>query len=123
MEDVSGRRLDWFWREWFLEGVTFDQAIDTVFMAHHGRDSILVIGVGNYARGVLPIRLRLTFTDGMTQDYVFPAEVWSANERRWVHGFVLGWKGVRRVELDPEHRLIDVNRDNNSWSQPGATTP
>lgn len=25
-------------------------------------------------------------------------------------------KDLRRVELDPEHRLIDVNRDNNAWS-------
>jgi len=30
MEDVGGRRLDWFWREWFLENPHFDQAIDTV---------------------------------------------------------------------------------------------
>ena len=30
MEDVGGRRLDWFWREWFIENPHFDQAIDTV---------------------------------------------------------------------------------------------
>ena len=35
MEDVSGRRLDWFWREWFIENDRFDQAIDTV--ASRGR--------------------------------------------------------------------------------------
>ena len=30
MEDASGHRLDWFWREWFVENPHFDQAIDAV---------------------------------------------------------------------------------------------
>src|ERR1700709_1123433 len=30
MEDVSGRRLDWFWREWFVENDRFDQSIQSV---------------------------------------------------------------------------------------------
>src|SRR5258708_27126127 len=36
MEDVGGRRLDWFWREWFRENPHFDQAIDTVATSRNG---------------------------------------------------------------------------------------
>ncbi len=42
MEDVGGRRLDFFWREWFLENPHFDQAIDTV-LTKTGGDSTMVL--------------------------------------------------------------------------------
>ena len=36
MEDVSGRRLDWFFREWFIENPHFDQAVDTLVQKSYG---------------------------------------------------------------------------------------
>jgi hypothetical protein len=114
MENVAGRRLDWFWREWFYESVHFDQAIDTVATEMEGDTMRLVVRYRNDARGVLPIRARFTFSDGTTQEFVYPAEVWSMNTRYYVRHYGFG-KKVTRIDLDPDHRLVDVDRSNNSW--------
>ncbi|HET6228912.1 MAG TPA: M1 family metallopeptidase [Longimicrobiaceae bacterium] len=112
MEDVGGRRLDWFWREFFLENPHFDQAVESVNA--NGGDVTVVYG--NRARGVLPIRARFTFTDGTTQDIHYPAEVWSTNTARYERTYSFGAKRLARIDLDPDHRLIDVDRSNNTWT-------
>jgi len=111
MEDVGGRRLDWFWRGWFLEGARYDQAIESVESA----GGTATVTYGNRERGVLPIRARFTFTDGSRQDFAYPAEVWGSNTRSYQRSYDFGGKQLARVELDPEKRLIDANRDNNVW--------
>jgi hypothetical protein len=70
---------------------------------------------GNRERGVLPVRARFTFRDGTTQDYVYPAEVWSTNSRQYVREYAFVNKALVHIELDPEQRLLDVDRTNNSW--------
>jgi hypothetical protein len=115
MEDVSGRRLDWFWREWFLENPHFDQAIDSVLTQQRGDTLDVAVLYGNHARGVLPIRARFTFTDGSTQDFMYPAEVWSTNTRHYVREYAFPGKKLAKIELDPEQRLVDLDRTNNAW--------
>ncbi len=118
MEDVSGKRLDWFFREWFLENVHFDAGIDTVAEHQVGNTDSVVVRFRNYARGVLPIRVRFTFSDKTTQDFDYPAEVWSTNTSFYdrVYGFT--GKTVTKIELDPDHRIVDMRRSNNVWPRP-----
>jgi hypothetical protein len=115
MEDVGGRRLDWFWREWFLENPHFDQAIDTVVTKVTGDTTDMAVVYGNRARGVLPIRARFTFSDGSVENYVYPAEVWSTNTTHYVRRYRFVGKAPTGIELDPDKRLLDLNRDNNKW--------
>ena len=121
MEDAGGRRLDWFWREWFKENPHFDQAIDTVIVAPapSGGQTVTVV-YGNRARGVLPIRARFTFSDGSTENYDYPAEVWSTNTLHYMRRYTFGSKTLTRIELDPDKRLIDVDRANNVWGGAGG---
>jgi hypothetical protein len=116
MEDVGGRRLDWFWREWFLENARFDQAVDSVQVAMNGSTQHVDVAFGNRERGVLPIRARFTFSDGSTQEFLYPGEVWAISQRRYVRSYDFAGKRVTRIELDPDKRLIDVNRANNVWT-------
>jgi hypothetical protein len=102
MEDVSGHRLDWFWREFWLNNYHFDQAIDTVVVRHHGDTDYVVVRYANRARGVLPIRARFTFGDGTTEDFRYPAEVWSTNTTRYLRRYT----------------FIDIDRSNNVWTAP-----
>ena len=116
MENVAGRRLDWFWREWFIEDAHFDQAIDTVAVAEDGNTQKVTVVYGNRARGVLPIRARFTFSDGTTQEVDYPAEVWSTNSSHYLRQYEFTGKKLTRIDLDPDHRLVDVDRGNNSWT-------
>ena len=119
MEDVGGRRLDWFFREWFVENPHFDQAIDTVIVSSRGDTTNVVVAYANRARGVLPIRARITFDDRSTADYNYPAEVWSTNTVRYVRQYQFVGKKPVKIELDPDRRLVDVDRSNNVWTAPG----
>jgi hypothetical protein len=116
MEDGSGRRLDWFWREWFIENARFDQAVENVDSRTSGDTTRVQVTYGNHYRGVLPIRVRFTFSDGTTDDYDYPAEVWSTNSAHYVRTYAFLRKTVAKIELDPDHRLIDVERNNNVWA-------
>jgi hypothetical protein len=81
----------------------------------------MFVGVlyGNREREVLPVRAHFKFRDGTTQEYVYPAEAWSTNSRQYGRecaresAFVN--KALVHIALDPEHRLLDVDRKNNSW--------
>jgi hypothetical protein len=115
MEDAGGRRLDWFWREWFFENARFDQSIDSVIVRQEGDSTRVAVLYGNRERGVLPIRVRFTFGDGSSEEMVYPAEVWSTDSRRYVRQYVFRKKVPVRIEIDPEQRLLDINRSNNSW--------
>jgi hypothetical protein len=116
MEDAGGKRLDWFWREWFKENPHFDQAIDTVVAqaAPNGGQTVIVV-YGNRARGVLPIHARFTYSDGSVENYDYPAEVWSTNTTHYMRRYSVNGKTLVRIELDPDKRLVDVDRTNNVW--------
>ena len=122
MENASGRRLDWFWREWFVENPVFDQAVDTVAVQQRGDTTDLAVVYGNRARGVLPIRARFTFADGTAREYDYPAEVWSTNTSYYLRRYRFVGKRVARIELDPDRRLVDIDRANNRWAAAGVAT-
>jgi hypothetical protein len=125
MEDVSGRRLDWFFREWFIENPLFDQAVDTVATQARGDTTVVAVVYGNHARGVLPIHARFTFSDGSTQNYDYPAEVWSTNSAQYLRQYEFTGKRITSIELDPDKRLPDIDRTNNRWGSaaPNAVHP
>jgi len=116
MEDAGVRRLDWFWRQWFQENARFDQSVDSVVTNKKGDTTQVAVLYGNRERGVLPIRARFTFTDGTTQEYVYPAEVWSQNSRRYVRGYSFVGKTLAKIDVDPDGRLLDIDRANNVWT-------
>jgi hypothetical protein len=123
MEDVSGRRLDWFWREWFVENPHFDQTFDTVAVQKRGDTTMVTVAYANRARGVLPIRARFTLSDGTTADFNYPAEVWSTNTTQYVRQYKFVGKTPTKIELDPDKRLIDTDRTNNIWLAPTTVVP
>jgi hypothetical protein len=73
----------------------------------------------NHARGVLPIRVRFIFGDGTSQDFNYPAEVWSTNTAAYVRRYEFKGKKVSKVQLDPDNKLPDIDRANNVWPRAG----
>lgn len=117
MEDASGKRLDWFWRQWFIENLHFDVGVDTLVQ----RGDSLIVRYRNYARGVLPLHVKMTFNDGSTQTYDYPAEIWSTNTSFYDRLYMIPGKKIAKIELDPDEKSVDINRANNVWPRTGAS--
>lgn len=114
MEDVSGRDLDWFWREWFYTTDVLDQAVDSVaVLARADGQFPTIVRLTNRTPLVMPVDLQLTFDNGQTRTVELPAEIWYGGNR-------YDWETtlparVVRVTIDPKSELPDQDRKNNTW--------
>jgi len=111
--DVSGRDLSWFWRVWFFETWTLDQAVANVRFAG---DSI-EITVEDRGLVPMPVRLAVTRADRSVQRLTLPVEPWLSGARRQTVK-VGGRSAVTKVEIDPELKFPDIDRANNVWPSP-----
>ena len=50
------------------------------------------------------------------RDFDYPAEVWSTNTVHYERTYRFAGKTLTRIVLDPDARLVDVERRNNTWS-------
>ncbi len=111
IEDVAGEDLSWFWQGWFYGTGTLDQALTGV----ESGDTVRVM-VQNRGELVMPVEVRVVFDDGSSETRRIPIEAWYGSDR-----FVLrvpsGGRNVRAVQLDPDGRLPDVDRQNNVWGR------
>jgi hypothetical protein len=71
----------------------------------------------------MPIRARFIFSDGSTQNFDYPAEVWSTNTLFYPRIYEFKGKNLSKVELDPDKRLPDTDRSNNVWPRQPVAKP
>ncbi len=109
IEAEAGEGLDWFWRPWFYDTVTLDQAIEEVVPAPAG----VRVTVSSLGGAVMPVELWLEFEDETSQRVEWPADVWAGTRR--VTRIVTASKPVARVLLDPQQHYPDIDRSNNTW--------
>ncbi len=118
IEDVAGADLAWFWRGWFYTTGTPDQAIAGV--EFNSEERTCTVTIETLGELLLPIDLRVTYSDGSVADRRLPVECWIAGP---VFEHVINLPEgveVERVELNPRQLLPDIDRDNNLWSAAGA---
>ena len=107
-EDVSGRELDWFWRAWYYETWTLDQAVGSVTAVENGTRIV----IEDYGQVPMPATVEITLADGSTLTRTIPVEKWLKGATQ-VPLTVNG--DVSKVVIDPENHYPDINRSNNSW--------
>lgn len=108
-EAAAGRDLDWFWRSWYYETWTLDQAVAGVAV----RGDSVAITIEDRGLAPMPVRLAITRADGTTEQRELPVDVWLSGAAT---AEVLVPAGVTRVEIDPEGLFPDVDRENNVWT-------
>jgi len=114
-EDVTGEDLDWFWRTWWYETWTLDQAVGAVSA---GGDSVSIV-VEDRGLAPMPARLTITREGGAVERVEVPVERWLAGARR--HTVRVGTSpAIARVEIDAERHFPDADRANNVWVRGGA---
>ena len=112
-EDVAGRDLDWFWRTWWYETWTLDQAI----AGARPVGDRLEVTIEDRGLAPMPVRLAITRTTGVLEFTEVPVDVWLAGARR--HTVTLPDAAtIAKVEIDPENAFPDIDRTNQTWTRP-----
>ena len=108
MESAGGEDLSYFWRGYFLNNWSHDMAVTDVTNDPEKGASVTVENRGQL---VLPATLRITYRDGKTRDIRIPVETWMQTGK---HTYALDGGPVAEATIDPDHRLPDADRSNNT---------
>lgn len=109
-EDVTGQDLGWFWRTWFWETWTVDQSVGSVTPGPDGTTIVIV----DKGLAPMPGEVTVTRSDSTVVAETIPVRYWLDGHASY--RFMVKGAPVVRVEVDPEEKLPDVDRSNNSWS-------
>ncbi len=107
--DLAGEDLSWYWKPWFFEKGYPDLAIGAVTKPKKNRVSIRVDQKGTIP---LPVRLKVTFEDGSTEEIRETARVWQSAKSYSVEKTYE--KAVKKIELGGL-MIPDIDRKNNVW--------
>jgi hypothetical protein len=108
----SGRDLSWFWRTWWFETWTLDQAVAGAVL----EETKLVVTIEDRGLAFMPVRLAITRVGGQVERREIPVDAWLTGVRQTRFTLDDG-ASVIRVEIDPEHVFPDIDRRNNAWSR------
>jgi hypothetical protein len=108
--EAAGVNLDWYWRAWYYEIWTLDQAVGDVTADSDGT-TIIIEDIGWVA---MPARVTVTLENGESLMKEVPVETWLSGATSAVLRIDAGSEVVR-VEIDAEHAFPDIDRENNVW--------
>jgi hypothetical protein len=107
-----GEDLDWFWRTWYFETWTLDQAIDDV----RDGDTPTVV-IRDVGLAPLPARVVIWLADGSILVREVPVDHWLDGHRTAEIALPSG-SAIDRVAIDPDEQFPDADRSNNVWTRP-----
>lgn len=109
-ERVAERDLDWYWRSWYYETWTLDQAISEV-RVDDGRTTIVIEDEG---LAPMPVLLEIELENGETIERSIPVDAWLRGDTT-ASVTVETDSPVVRVSIDPENLFPDVDLSDNDW--------
>lgn len=116
IENSTGEDLSWFWRSFFYTTDVLDIGIDSVSMRTSEGQQLVVVALRRNTSIPFPVRLRVAFADGTTQDFSLPVNIWARSNR---FEAVLPARGrVTGVRLWPDPSVPDWNSANDTWGNP-----
>ena len=131
-EKQSGLQLDWYREDWVNTTNTIDYAVKSV--EADGRKTTHVV-IERKGRMAMPLDIMVTYSDGDKEIFYAPLEGMRGAkpaedktprtllpDHRWVdptYEFDIPEraKKVAKVEIDPSHRMADIDFGNNLWEK------
>ncbi len=115
-EKVSGIQLDWYLNEWVETIHTIDYTVTSVNEKE--------ISLGRIGQMPMPIDLKVTYTDGTTENFYIPLQMMLGKKpgsekvlAYWPWGnpnyTFTASKSVKKVEIDTSLLMADIDRANN----------
>jgi hypothetical protein len=65
---------------------------------------------------VMPMKYRVTYSDGKTEMRRLPVEAWMTTNQ-WTALWDTEGRKIKKVEIDPEGKLPDIEPGNNVWGR------
>jgi aminopeptidase N len=111
VETVSGKDLSWFWRTWYFETWTLDQAVESVTESRRSTEIV----IRDNGDAPMPVNLTITLQNGDEIKHSEPVDTWLAGSRTL--RITVPHRDIVRVEIDAERHFPDTNRSNNIWEK------
>ena len=116
MENVSGEDLGWFWRGWVFNSWRIDQAVKGVKYIEDKPGNGSEITLENIGKMAMPVTVLIKESNGREHKLNLPVEIWQRGAEWTIT--VPTTSEIKEIVLDPDKKLPDWNRDNNSWKKP-----
>ena len=115
MENVAGEDLSWFWRAWIFNNWKLDQTVKSVIYQQESASNGASITIENLEKMPMPVTVLVKETNGKSHRLDLPVEIWQRGAT-WTFS-VPTTSEITEVILDPDKKLPDWNRENNSWKK------
>lgn len=116
MENVSGEDLGWFWRSWVLNTWKLDQSVKEVKYINGKPANGAEITLENLEKMPMPVTVLIKELNGTEHKMQLPVEIWQRGSK-WRFQAPTSSE-ISEVILDPDRKLPDWDRKNNSWKKP-----
>jgi len=121
IENSAGEDLSWFWHSFFYATDVLDIGIDSVSTRTSEGQLFATIALHRFTSIPFPVRLRVGYADGTTQDFSLPVNIWARGNR---FDAVIPVRGnVTGVRLWPDPSVPDWNPSNDTWGAPPPAIP
>jgi len=115
MENVSGEDLGWFWRSWVLNNWKLDITVEAVKYTKDNPSNGAEIALKNLEKMPMPVTVLVKEANGKEYRMNFPVEIW---QRGAEYIFAVPSSSeIKEVIIDPDKKLPEWNRDNNTWKK------
>jgi len=120
-EEVSGSSLEWFFRQWFATTWRLDYALNFVKSKNTGvgdrRGFKTTFSIIKKGRCIAPLDIVLYYSRDVSDTIYIPHNVWLDGQVRYDTTIFLR-AGPKKVVINPDRRLSDINMLNNSTGIP-----
>jgi aminopeptidase N len=113
MENAAGEDLAWFWRGWVFNNYKFDVALQSVTPTGTKPEQGVAVTLQNLEQMAMPVPILIKEANGKTQNLVVPVESWMRGSEATF--YVFPTSKITEIIIDPDKKLPDLNRKNNSW--------
>ena len=121
IENSTGEDLSWFWRSFLYTADVLDIGIQSVSTRTVDGQTFATIALRRNTSIVFPVKLRVAYADGTTQDFWLPVNIWARGKR---FDAVIPVRGnLTGVRLWPDPSVPDWNPSNDTWGNPPPANP
>jgi hypothetical protein len=114
MDSAAGEDLSWWWRGWYFHNWQLDMGVGGASYVDNDPAKGATVNLVSKQKLVMPATLRVDFADGSHRDLRVPVEAWRQSGTPKIT--LDTGKRIAKLELDPDHKLPDADRSNNSYT-------